>query len=199
MARKLKIGIDIDDVCVDFISAFRKEAEIVVGRELAGEHGDWSFSNWNITTEERNQIWKKILGTSDWFDLNCKFYPDVEEGLSELQAAGHEVTFITARPATAGYSARDTAILQMGDVTGYPQVIVSYDKGPIVAALGLDIFIDDRLENLISIKDACEKVAQDILLVMRDQSHNRQYKGKFYCDERVSSFTEFVNYIKEQE
>lgn len=196
----MKIGIDIDDVVVDFISAFRKEAEIVVGRRLEGECGDWSFSNWKLTDQDRDAIWRKILGTPWWFLYNCKFFSDASEGILNLLREGHELTFITARPATVGVAARPEAISQLikgTDFDWYPQVIVAHEKGPIVAALELDVFIDDKPENLISIWNRC---GESTRLVVQNRSHNQQIStliAETMQLHRVFSFSEFVEYIKE--
>lgn len=190
--KRLKIGIDIDDVLVDFISAFRLEAERVLGRSFPETATDWSFSNWNITTEERERVWKSVISTPFWFFVNCQPFSDVRTGLQEL-VVDHELYFITSRPDTAGATAQEQSELFLQKKMGilFPTVLVVREKGPIVAALGLDVFIDDKIENLVSIS-----MYSNALCYVRTIAHNieRRIWSKWI---RVNSFTEFVEKIKE--
>jgi 5'(3')-deoxyribonucleotidase len=193
MVRRLRIGIDIDDVLVDFISAFREEAEKVLGRELPHVAEDWAFSNWNITNQERNQIWDSVTATPYWF-LKCKPFPDVREGLEEL-VGKHELYFITSKPDTAGATAQQQSQILLRDELGIycPTVIVTRRKGPIAEALGLNAFIDDRDTNLLNILEYSPMTRR----FLRNMPHNSKLQG--WIGQRVNSFTEFVEEIRKLE
>lgn len=192
MARRLKIGLDMDDVLVDFIGAFHDEAEKVLGRTFPPTAATWTFDNWNVTREELDRVWDSIIGTEDWFS-RCKFFPDVDDQLLGLSWV-HELYFITSRPDTLNTYANDQVALQLLTGIGleFPTVIVARDKGPIVAALGLDVFIDDRYENLRSIANETTHTR----LFMKNMPHNSMYKPPIGCV-RVDSFSEFYNKVKE--
>jgi len=194
MAKRLKIGIDVDDVVIDFMEAFRKEAQTITGRELQGPPGSWDFANWGLTAEEEEAIWKHIYNTPNWFrECCCSPVEGVQELLPEL-CTNHEVYFITARREGIGEWSTQTQTAFTLESLGviYPQVIVRKNKGQIVAALGLDIFIDDKPENLEDIHRWSNKTD----LFIMNQSHNQKpvFEHWWY---RVFSFTQFVREVEE--
>lgn len=191
MAKRLKIGIDMDDVLVDFIGTFHDEAERVLGRTFPPTASTWEFDNWKISRDDLDKVWKNIVDTVGWFDY-CKFFESVPKLLRNLDWS-HDLFFITSRPDTFGTYANKQVARQLG-VIGIecPTVIVARDKGPIVAALGLDVFIDDRYENLRSIANETTHTR----LFMKNMPHNSMHKPPIGCV-RVDSFTEFCEKIKE--
>ena len=195
MTRRLRIGVDVDDVLVDFLSAFRQEAEIVLGRRFPLPPGSWSFKNWKITRADIEKVWDHIKETDNWFFYNCVTLPFVSENLPWL-VEEHDVYFITARIPTAGFSVQKQTQLHISELgVQFPTVLVERDKGPISAALKLDAFVDDKIENLIDIDKATEGKTKIFLM---NQSHNAEYDVPSHWT-RVKDFGEFTSKIQEME
>jgi uncharacterized HAD superfamily protein len=188
MAKRLKLGVDMDEVIVDFISAFRQEAEKVCFRSLNPDPGAWDFThgNWGLTTAQLAETWNRITTTGHWFYLNCDALPGVVKNLPWL-IDNHEVYFITSRPETAGFTAQKQTQMSLYDLgVQFPTVIVTYSKGLIVDALGLDAFVDDKPENLLDVAAH----SPDTKLFVMDRSHNQRFAAAGV--ERVMNFEDFV-------
>lgn len=195
MARRLRIGVDVDDVIVDFVSAFRQEAEAVLGRKFPRPPGSWSFKNWGVTKEEIERVWERIKISDNWFYMNCSALPGVPENLPWL-VENHDVYFITARIETPGFSVQKQTQLSLSDIgIQFPTVLVEHNKGAIADALRLDAFIDDKIENL---RDVDSFVTSTAKLFVMNRSHNEDYPTPESWT-RVDNFKEFVDKIQEME
>lgn len=193
MNKKLKLGIDIDDVVADFISAFRVEAEQVLGRYFPQPPGSWSFKNWNISRGDVEKVWTSIRETPDWFYEAVPAFKDSEKCLKAL-AAKHELYFITARIPTAGDSIQRQTQRTLEDLGLIcPTVLVVREKGKLVDALKLDAFVDDKVENL---QDILIETMGKTKLFLFNQSHNEDYKGREPFI-RVKSLKEFSERLDE--
>lgn len=195
MARRLRIGVDVDEVLVDFISAFRQEAETLLGTRLNPEPGTWEFTegNWRLTPDELAKVWNKIRSTENWYYLYLRELPFVVQNLAWL-TDNHDVYFITSRPETAGFTAQKQTQMMLHDMgVQFPTVIVTHNKGPISSALNLEIFVDDRFENL----DQIEYFSLDNMsLFLMNQSHNiNQDIPKDWI--RVVDFKDFIEKVEQ--
>lgn len=148
-----KIGIDVDGVLVNFVNAFRREAETLLGRPFPDEPTDWAFKNWNLTKEEFASLWRHIEKTENWYLFyGSDPYPCVPQVLTQLYA-DHELYFVTTRIKTLGDTTKrqtELSLVEMG--VELPTVVVTTMKGPVASVLELDAFIDDRPENLEDIQ-----------------------------------------------
>lgn len=181
----MKIGLDIDGVLADFIGAFRNEASWVLGRRITGEPANWDFSNW-MTAEEQNKVWVRVRSTDNWFEKYPRPMPGVWENLYNLTAK-HEVYFISARDNTAGDPVQvQTQHWLRGLKIEFPTVIITKTKGPIVAALKLDVFLDDKTQNLEDIQLS----SPGTKLFLQNASHNQKDKIGI----RIVNFKEFMQY-----
>ena len=187
MQRRI-IGFDLDDVIFDFIDHFRGFAAEMAGREIIDRPVDWAMSNWALTKEQMDDAWKNFLSTDEFQNLRpCK---DVAYKAMHALAKDHTLYFITARPGdnaqyTAARSVRDHLKIEL------PTVIVTDNKGPVVAALGIEAFIDDRPKNLIQVWEH----APATKLFLRDQAHNRDWHEKSIGAARVHTLDEFLEEI----
>ena len=194
MVKRLKVGVDIDDVLVDFVGAFRIEAERILGRDFSSPPGDWHFKNWNVSKKEIHRVWDEIKDTTNWFFLNTWSYPDVPKNLPWL-TENHEVYFITSRIETAGSTIKRQSEMQLDEIgVNYPTVIVTTKKGAISSVLDLQVFIDDKIDNLLQVQESMPNCK----IFMRNQSHNEDFDISNYPNwTRVNSFEEFTNAVKE--
>jgi len=102
--------------------------------------------------------------------------------------------FITSRDFTKGMPVEVQTACWLESI-GFvkPTVIVTKNKGSIVAALKLDAFIDDRFKNIEDIWYNDTGVGTKLFL--RNRSHNQNIDPDFEYDilfQRVDSFEEFA-------
>jgi uncharacterized HAD superfamily protein len=192
MGKRLNIGIDVDGVIVDFVSAFRKEAEALLHREFPPFSSGWDFQNWGLTAAEHKAIWKQIATTKDWFYDKPEPLPNALAGLHLLEAH-YDLYFVTTRIETAGLPVREQTAAALSDkcYVDFPSVIVSKDKGPVAAALGLSAFVDDKFENLQQIAESSPATR----IFIMDQTYNTDIKIPDNWT-RVYSLVDFYNKLK---
>lgn len=187
MGRRLKLGIDVDGVLADFVSAFRLEAQTVLGREFPHFSSSWNFSNWNITKAEETKVWDHIEATDNWFYLYLNSLPGVSQNIPWLTNE-HEVYFITTRIQTAGLPIQRQTEMYLSDLgVEFPTVIVTRDKGPIAAALQLDAFLDDKFENVARVAECSSKTKPYLMGASYNSSYEIPKRWKV-----VNCFQEFI-------
>ena len=192
MARRLRIGIDVDGVIADFVTAFLEDAETLFKRPMPrATQTTWDFEDsLDITKDEVAQVWKHITASQNWFLLRPKAIPHVVTFLQDL-AIKHELYFVTSRKDTVGYTAKEqTEFFLNGLGIDFPTVLANFNKGEIAAALKLHAFIDDYPKNaeIIAAKSSATKG------FLMNATYNQDYKGPW---ERVASFEEFAAKIED--
>lgn len=197
MTRGLKIGIDLDDCLVDFISEFVRVCNTMFGRpEIGARPSDWEWSNFGLSAAQLDDAWDKIKSThSFWCDL------PIEPGFDVVDFRNfereNEIFFITARVQTLGPLVSKQSAIWLRSKLGisYPTVIVSSTKGPLAQALALDYFIDDRPKNCLEVKGAAPKCR----VYLKNSSHNQDFDGRLYGISRVADLREFMNIVREED
>jgi 5'(3')-deoxyribonucleotidase len=178
----MKIGVDVDGVLADFYAEYRREAAKLTGRDFKGiDPVDWGWSNFNLTPDEHKTIWKTIAETEEFWTFLAKL-PNTDLLLQLTEK--HDVYFITNRAPAAGRSlTQQTAEwLQERFYIAYPQVLVTKHKGAVCKALGIELFIDDNVDN-------CKEVeAQEIKVYLNTLPHNLENKDL----KRVNNFNHFA-------
>lgn len=180
-----KIGIDLDGVICDFNYAFRKMFIDVTGKDLFPvEWSDpdklhppvWDYDlHFGYTKEERKAVFNKMNESSlFWFNLDC-----YEENLFTLRSASYEYRevdfyFMTTRTHGKNIKNQTTNWLESYGFQ-FPSVILTDNKGAIANGIGLDAFIDDKLENILSVQQLSPKTRTYLLnkLYNKDQRNNR--------------------------
>jgi uncharacterized HAD superfamily protein len=191
MSRRLKVGVDMDGVIDDFVSAFRYEAQRVLGRAFPLFSSDWDFSNWNMTAEEQGKVWDRIRETENWFLWREGPFSGSINPLLNLSKS-YELYFITTRVQTQGLSVQTQTQYRLSNLgVEFPTVVVIKDKGPVSAALQLDAFIDDRIENLQRIQECSPSTK----IYLMDQTYNENFREPESWT-RVRSLREFYEVIK---
>lgn len=188
----MRIGVDLDDVLVDFMGEFTNICHDLFGKpEIGTKAVDWEWSNFGLTQDQFDQAWTKVKSVYDfWTDL------EVEDGVSKDRLSAlawqHELFFITARVASKGASVQWQSSWWVEHNIGilYPTVLVSYDKGPLAAALKLDYFIDDRPKNCLEIKQAVPTCK----VCLKDSSHNQTFSHPEIV--RVQDMNEFMDIVE---
>lgn len=190
------IGIDLDDVLADFIPAYVALANKRFGRPaLDVLPVDWEWSNMLPDKDEQNLVWGDVDNVYDfWAELDV--LPGVDHGLVRRLTTEHTVYFPTARRETVlGTPAAHQSARWLLNKFGIqcPTVIVSYEKGPLAAALKYDYFIDDRTKNCLDIL----KAVPTCKVFLKNSSHNQSFDAEANGITRIPSINEFAKLILE--
>ncbi len=185
----MKIGIDVDGVLSDTL--------VAIHRKFKG----WDTTKgWygGFTKEEFDAVWDDAKNTENFW-LNIPVVPILANGkhvnMMNLNAE-HDLYFITDRFDTVGSSAvRQTLDWLMFHLLAGQSpagVIVAKHKGPVAAAIGLDVFIDDKPQNCLDVREAVPSCR----VYLCDLPHNLSYAGPPELA-RVADINEFAKLILE--
>lgn len=184
MKAPLVIGFDVDEVLSDFTGAFVKQANKTLGLNLKDvQWPEWDIAvSLGLTKEQERLVWQDILNSNDFNVLlgECPRNPGLARHINRLFLE-RKITpyFITARAEHAAEATpvqRQTARWLERHGFAHPTVLVTFNKGPLAAALKLDAFIDDKFANCLEVKQACP----DAQVFMPKYTYNTKYVGM--CD-----------------
>lgn len=181
------IGIDLDGVCYDFTAAFAD----LVGFDRPKAEGWEFYEEWGWTREEFLESCRKGVESSTLFGYG---YPiaGAKEGIQALLDAGHKVIFVTARGGFGGgYEIREkvhgrtrywlTSTLGVNN----PQIVFDGRKHKVARKLGIDVFLDDKPNNVRQLHQA------GVRSFLFDQPWNQD----FITPNRVHTWDEFVERV----
>lgn len=158
----MRLGVDIDGVLANFNLAYAKLLTNQTGITFPTTSPDWP-AVWNydraagITPEQEKTAWKTIM-EDDTFWLNLKPYPEaqvVTTQLNHLTKLGHECFFLTNRMGNRAKVQTERFLYGIG--SDYPCVILVADKTPLIRLLGLNFFIDDKLDTVNEVARVAEE------------------------------------------
>lgn len=172
-----RIGLDLDGVLADFnhgyIDLIRTELGIQLPKPSATYPDVWNYERAaGITSSQENKLWNRIKTSEFWGTLHpLQETPYVLDVLSRLRFGGHDIYFITSRPGQKSklLSERWLSLSGMNNPTVLT-VKGEKEKGFAAKALQLDIFIDDKPENLYEAVREWPKVKAYLL----DQPYNQE-------------------------
>lgn len=188
------IGIDLDDVLANFIEKYIAICNRLHGKPPIGtEPIDWEWSNLGMTKEQMDEAWAEVRQTYNFWDSLSKEKGATRDQMEQLDSQ-HNLYFITARLATTGDSIQHQSCRWLLNEFGlaFPTVLVTYDKGPLAAALKLDYFIDDRPKNVIEIANAVPTCK----VFLKNSTHNASYESPY---PRIATFDDFVKLVMDGE
>lgn len=172
----MRIGIDIDGILADFYSPYEKLHIQVAGDRFGSQRfpevwpqiWDWP-SLFGYTEEDTSAVWQLILADPDfWMDLGT--LPDFNALSFELMHH-NEVYFITDRRGVSPKRQTECWFASRGWI---PTVLVSAQKGLCCKALKLDLYIDDKGENI----QAVEAESPDTRAYLLDRPYNQAFAPK---------------------
>lgn len=151
---RLKIGIDIDGVVASFTGAAVKFFNETYGLNLLNSmQSTWDFSSLGITKEQDDALWNFVDNHPNWW---MQLNPEPDSHLLSLIGDAHDLYFITNRKPLygGGMTVQRQSAEWLRDNFGleFPTVICVKNKGPLVNALGIQYFIDDKDSNIDSIR-----------------------------------------------
>lgn len=155
----MRIGLDVDGVLANFYAAYEALTIKVDGRNLFGkkrwpnalpEVWDWPEAA-GYSAETMKQVWKEIK-ESETFWLRLSKLEHVN--LKRIEE-GHILHFITDRPGETALWLTNRWLNCMYGVSD-PDVRISSrerTKGDYCRNLDLDIYADDKLENILDVQE----------------------------------------------
>lgn len=182
-------GIDLDGVCFDFLNAFRCWLNGALHIHL--EEEEVTSYYWYEDSEDISK--KQFFEEFDKFGMEGHGYRDLVllegavEGLNAIDAAGHEIFYITNRPL---YALEDTKIALAK--AGFPQQknlhFAKGDKAPLLKEFNVDVFIDDS-----------PRTVSQLAIGTRAQIYCRNYKFNEHLNDndgqwfrRVDNWDQFL-------
>ena len=181
----MRIGIDMDSVVTDTLSAVQKV------------NPKWSGESWDggCTPADYNATWEAVGKVENfWSTLDPMPTCDAMTiTLLKLAIQYHDVWFVTNRFETPGTSPmKQTKYwLYTNFLIHSPNVLIAKDKGPAASVLQLDAFLDDRPKNCTDVL-AARPTARVYLC---DSSHNKTFNDPRIP--RVKDLKEFLKLILE--
>jgi uncharacterized HAD superfamily protein len=188
------IGIDLDDVLVEFMAAYSKICYELFGKPEPGVLPvDWEWTNFDLTKEQMKEAWEAVAKTYKFWE-KLDYEPGVNPGRVRRLEEDHNLFFITARVPSLGGTIKDQSCNWLRNMIGLdnPIVLPSYDKGPLASALKLDYFIDDRPKNVLEIKRALPYCK----VFIKDSSHNQPFVHSEI--HRVKDMNEFIDIVEKE-
>ena len=185
----MRLGFDIDDTLI----GLREHAFHIYNKKLKQDLPIDVFHTiktleihepFGLSKQEGNQLW--IDSMEEIYFSDCPAYPDAVEVLQELHKQGHEIYYITARPAKHCEQTKNWV-----EKAGFPVQEGKFfcgmkdeEKIHTIKELNLDYYFDDKpnvLETLTS---------ESVQLYVRDQSYNQHLEFP-----RLTNWTELKEII----
>lgn len=146
----MQIALDIDGCLADFTSSYAKRLVKVTGENLFPTPltipcWDWD-KHYGYSAEQIAATWEAIAKDKlFWFKLEAIPDPEVFIRINVL-SKDNPVYFITNRMGLNCKQQTEKWLYERG--INYPTVIIAGNKRPIIEALKIEFFIDDRLETM---------------------------------------------------
>lgn len=144
-----RLGVDLDGVLVDFTSPVAALASEMFGLEVSGHATHWNWMrDFGVVEEKETTLWQWIADNPEWWGT-LPALPYARMALAYLRESGADVYFITSRPGAGTKSVAENWLR----FHGYPDptVLIASHKAPIVSALAIEAFIDDKPETCVDV------------------------------------------------
>ncbi|SDM79398.1 hypothetical protein SAMN05518871_102252 [Psychrobacillus sp. OK028] len=168
----MKFGFDIDDTLINL----REHAFHIYNEKLGQQVALDKFHAldrveihelFGLSDEEGSKMWNDTL--EQIYYTNCPTYPDAVEMINDLHEQGHEIYYITARPAEHRERTMEWLIEQGFPVDGerFYCGMKDHAKVEIIQELQLDYYFDDKPEVLNTLID------DTLQVYVKTQSYNQ--------------------------
>lgn len=186
----LNIGVDIDGV----LSNFTRSARELCKSLFNGKPDDrlvqtgWGFDSLGLSKEDEDVMWREIDSIPNWWTTHAAL-----QGTHLLKPLcdKHRVVFITNRKDGVGLPVDKQSAVWLTRTFHifHPAVLLSNDKGPLVKALKLDYYIDDRPKNVLEVIQSAPRCQTALL----DATYNQEFVHGW----RVACFDDFARPLVE--
>ncbi|MDN7246815.1 HAD family acid phosphatase [Planococcus shenhongbingii] len=168
----MKFGFDIDDTLINLREFAFRLYQKKLGREVAIDlfHAldrVEIHELFDMSDEEGSVMWNSVL--DELYYTDCPTYPGAVELLQQLDREGHEIFYITARPAKHAEKTK-AWLKQQGFPVRDDQFYCGMkdaEKVHIIEELQLDYYFDDKPAVVDTLSRKTLKV------MVKDQSYNR--------------------------
>lgn len=189
----MKLGFDIDDTLIGlrefafglYNEKLRQNVPLDVFHSIDRVEIHSAFG---LTDQEGKEMWKRSM--EEIYFTSCPPYPAAVETLQQLERDGHELYYITARPAEHGERTKNWMIEQ-----GFPVQedrffcgMKDEEKVQIIKQLELDFYVDDKPAVVETLQ------AENIRVLLKDQAYNRHLDLP-----RVLKWTDLKKLIEEHQ
>lgn len=179
----MRIGIDVDGVLARFEDGFSQLLIEVTGENLLptpdnrgrffGAVGptvwDWP-EQFGYTSEQVAQTWDKVKSNQVFWERLRPFDASLK---LDLLSGAHDVYYITQRVGVRAKEQTENWLIRVHDVM-VPTVLITGEKGLAAKALGLDIYVDDNGDNILS----TQRESPATLAVLVTKAYNMEYEVK---------------------
>jgi len=175
-----RIGVDIDGCLADFLKSYISTMNLHAGIKMSPPNNDfppeWNFEvGAGMTPDQISYVWKNYIlheGSSFWETLSPLEHAKVTIlRLNYLAKLGHDVYYLTHRSGDKAKFQTEKWLYNHG--MDYPTVLLSGDKFPLIKSLGIDVFIDDKLDTIYDIAVNQPIWNQTGKLYLKDAAYNR--------------------------
>lgn len=191
----MKIGVDIDGVVADFVSAYSELINKTAGLNLQPQSDtyptEWYYERAaGLTKKDENTVWNHIRTTGFWGTLHA--LPGAVDALTRLWKLEreHDIYFITSRPGTRAKWLTQQWLSWHGFANA--TVLLANDKGSIAKGLELDVMIEDKPENLEAVLLNGNRGKTQGYMI--DRPYNRKWQKENQNAVRFSDMFEMVAY-----
>lgn len=180
------VGVDLDDVVVDYAAAFRPVVAKELGVDLdslTAEPNDWDGLDWGVRDTAHYQDLFRIAVSEHRILRDAPPIPGGSEALWTLAREGCLIRIITHRLRTGMH-----ALIAADTVAWLDQHHIPYDDLCFTgrkAEVDAHVYIDDAPHNL----EALRAAGKDAVAFTR--GHNKGIAGP-----RVNTWPEFVDYVR---
>lgn len=176
----MRIGIDLDGVVLDFVTAFQDTYLEWFGRGFDGPWTDWE-SHIHETHFESN---REAFG---WFDRTdgwdrCRLVPGAYGGIDALLDADHTVVFVTARSGAGADAAR-----RWHRTSPFAGVTDLHTNSPNKGAVRCSLHLDDSPHVIKDLKDQGRNVVR----------YKRPWNANVPFVKAVENWDEFVDHVND--
>lgn len=157
----MRIGVDVDGVLADFNTPFIEYVVAVIGVDRFParpfEPTTWDYpEQYGYSSDDVSRVWETIKGDTKFWRTLPKYETtlrDIEALRFQRDVCDDDVYFITARPGRLAKWQTERWLACHGFDS--PTVLISGDKALCASALALDVYIDDKPENVVSVLTDC--------------------------------------------